>query len=327
MSKKQKKFKKLIISVVLVFWAAIAIYGFKQTYAGAASSDLQTVTIGYQKGDPFDIAKERGEFVKKMKTKGYKVVWKEFQDGNSLMQALKAGSINYARTGDTPPVSALSTGTKLTYVAAGYSKAKGSGILVKNSSSISSIKDLKGKKVAYTKGTSSQYMLLAALKKAGLSASDITWVNMDQSSASVAFSKGKVDAWATWDPYTSQAEITQNAKLLTNGVGITNNRDYVLAMQSYAKENTEVSKYLIKYLEEDMQWANNNHSELITMMSKSLKVSKKVVKKMVDRRTYGISAMNSTYAKEEQQIADLFYSEGLIENKVTIGDSGDYKNE
>ncbi|HCD08422.1 aliphatic sulfonate ABC transporter substrate-binding protein [Companilactobacillus crustorum] len=326
MNKKKRRFKKILISLVLVFWAAIAVYGFKQTDAGAAtSSDLQTVTIGYQKGDPFDIAKERGEFSKKMQAKGYKVVWKEFQDGNSLMQALKAGSINYARTGDTPPVSALSTGTKLTYVAAGSSKAKGSGILVKKSSSIDSIKALKGKKFAYTKGTSSQYMLLAALKKAGLSVSDITWVNMDQSSASVAFSKGKVDAWATWDPYTSQAELTQNAKLLTNGVGITNNRDYVLAMQSYAKSHTDVSKYLIKYLEEDMQWANKNHNELITMMSKSLKVSKAVVKKMVERRTYGISAMNSTYAKEEQQIADLFYSENLIENKVKIEDSGDYK--
>lgn len=96
-------------------------------------------------------------------------------------------------------------------------------------------------------------------------------------------------------------------------------------MQSYAKSHTDVSKYLIKYLEEDMQWANKNHNELITMMSKSLKVSKAVVKKMVERRTYGISAMNSTYAKEEQQIADLFYSENLIENKVKIEDSGDYK--
>jgi sulfonate transport system substrate-binding protein len=74
-----------------------------------------------------------------------------------------------------------------------------------------------------------------------------------------------------------------------------------------------------------MTWANNNHSELITMMSKSLKVSKSVVKKMVERRTYGISTMNSTYVKEEQKIADLFYEEGLIENKVTVSDSGDYK--
>jgi len=112
MSKKQRRFKKLLISLVLVFWAVIAIYGFKQTDAGAASnSDLQTVTIGYQKGDPFDIAKERGEFVKKMQAKGYKVVFKEFQDGNSLMQAMKAGSVDYASTGDTPPVSALSSGT------------------------------------------------------------------------------------------------------------------------------------------------------------------------------------------------------------------------
>lgn len=325
MSKKKRNLKKLLISVVLVFWAAIAIYGFKQTDAGAATSGLETVTIGYQKGDPFDIAKQRGEFSKKMEKKGYKVVFKEFSDGNSLMQALKAGSVDYARTGDTPPVSALSTGTKLTYIAASSSKAKGSGILVKNSSSVSSIEDLKDKKVAYTKGTSSQYMLLAALKKAGMSADDITWVNMDQSSASVAFSKGKVDAWSTWDPYTSQAQLTQNAKLVTNGVGITNNRDYILTTQSYAKKNTEISKYLIKYLQEDMEWANNNHSELITMMSKSLKVSKSVVKKMVERRTYGISTMNSTYVKEEQKIADLFYEEGLIENKVTVSDSGDYK--
>ena len=65
MSKKTKKFKKLLISVVLIVWAVIAIYGFKQTDAGAASSDLQTVTIGYQKGDPFDISKQRGEFAKK----------------------------------------------------------------------------------------------------------------------------------------------------------------------------------------------------------------------------------------------------------------------
>ncbi|MQS96401.1 aliphatic sulfonate ABC transporter substrate-binding protein [Companilactobacillus halodurans] len=327
MRKKQRRLKKLLISVVLIFWAAVAIYGFTQTDAGASvsGSDTQKVTIGYQKGDPFDIAKERGEFAKKMKAKGYTVNWKQFQDGSSLMQALKAGSIDYARTGDTPPVSALSTGTKLTYVAAGYSKAKGSGILVKKNSGIDSIKALKGKKVAYTKGTSSQYMLLSALENAGMSADDITWVNMDQSGASAAFSKGKVDAWATWDPYTAQAQLTQNGKMLTDGTGITNNRDYILALQSYAKSNTKVSKYLIKYLEEDMKWANNNHSELIDMMSKSLKVSKSVVKKMVNRRTYGISKMSSKYAKEEQKIADLFYSENLIDNKVKIDDTGDYK--
>ncbi|APX71796.1 aliphatic sulfonate ABC transporter substrate-binding protein [Companilactobacillus allii] len=325
--KNKRRLKKLLISVVLIFWACIAFYGFKQTDAGASTSGLTSVTIGYQKGDPFDIAKQRGEFAKKMKAKGYKVVWKEFSDGSSLMQALNSGSVDYARTGDTPPVSAQAAGTKLAYVAAGYSKAKGSGILVSKSSSISSVADLKGKKVAYTKGTSSQYMLLKALKKAGLSADDVTWVNMDQSSASVAFAKGKVDAWATWDPYTSQAQINQNAKLLVDGEGITNNRDYILSTTSFAKNNKTITKYMIEYLQEDMTWANDNHSELITMMSKSLKVSKSVVKKMVERRTYGISAMTSKYVKEQQQIADLFYSEGFIEKKVDVSDDVDLSSE
>ncbi|MFD1670750.1 aliphatic sulfonate ABC transporter substrate-binding protein [Agrilactobacillus yilanensis] len=315
-----KRVKKLLISIVLVFWAVVAVYGFKQTDAGSSSSGLETVTVGYQKGDPFDIAKQRGEFAKKMKAKGYKIVWKEFQDGNSLLQALKSGSIDYGRTGDTPPVTAQAAGTKLAYVAVGSSKAKGSGIVVKSDSGITSLKDLKGKKVAYTKGTSSQYLLLQALKKAGLSADDITWVSMDQSSASVAFSQGKVDAWATWDPYTAQAELNQDATVLTTGEGLSNNRDYILASESYAKANTTISKYLIEYLEEDMTWANNNHDELITMMSKSLKVSKAVVKKMVERRTYSISAMNTSVVAEQQKIADAFYEADLIKKKITVSD-------
>lgn len=324
MRKNRKRLKKILISIVLILWAGVAVYGFKQTDAGSSMSGNKTVTIGYQKGDPFDIAKQRGEFSKKMEKKGYSVVFKQFQDGNALMQALQSGSIDYGRTGDTPPVSALSSGTKLTYIAAGDSKAKGSAVLTKKGSGISSMKDLKGKKVAYTKGTTSQYMLLAALKKAGMSADDVTWVNMSQSSASAAFTKGKIDGWATWDPYTAQAQLTQNAKTVMNGVGISNNRDYVLSLRSYAKNNKEVSKYLTKYLDEDMKWANNNHSDLIKMMSKSLKLSESVVKKMVNRRSYGVSEMSSKYVKEEQKIANLFYSEGFIKNKVNINETGDY---
>ncbi|MFC6259924.1 aliphatic sulfonate ABC transporter substrate-binding protein [Levilactobacillus fujinensis] len=325
MNRVKKRLLKWVVAVVLIVWGSVAFYGYQQTTASTSSeSGLTTVTIGYQKGDPVDIAKQRGQFVKKMKAKGYKVVLKQFQDGNSLMQALKTGSIDYARTGDTPPVNAQAAGTKLAYVAAGSSKSKGTGILVKKTSSISSIKDLKGKKIAYTKGTSSQYMVMSALKKAGLSKNDVTWVNMDQSSASVAFAKGKVDAWATWDPYTAQSQLTQNAKLLTNAVGITNNRDFILSTQSYAKANKQVSKYVIKYLQEDMNWANTHHAKLITMMSKSLKLKKSVVKKMVERRYYSITGMSKKVVQEQQKIADLFYEEGILTKHVTVADDVTY---
>ncbi len=146
---------------------------------------------------------------------------------------------------------------------------------------------------------------------------------MDQSSASVAFSKGKVDAWVTWDPYTAQAQVKQNAKLLVSGKGISNNRDFILSTSSYAKNNQEVSKYLIKYLNDDMQWAQNHHTKLVTMLSKSLKLSKSVVTKMVNRRTYAIHSMSTSIVKEQQKIADLFYEEGVITKKIKVSDDVD----
>ncbi|AMV61070.1 Alkanesulfonates-binding protein [Pediococcus damnosus] len=152
-----------------------------------------------------------------------------------------------------------------------------------------------------------------------MSASDITWVNMDQSAANVAFSKGKVDAWATWDPYTSQAQVQQNAKLLTTGEGgISYNRDFIVAMASFAKNNTDASGYLTEYMSEDMNWANTHKTKLITMMMKSLNLSKAVVTKMVDRRSYSMGSMTTKIVKQQQKIADTFYSAGLLDKDVKV---------
>lgn len=240
-------------------------------------------------------------------------------NGTVELQALKSGSIDYDRLGDTPGVVNLAAGADFVFVAAGSTKSNGSGVLVKKASSIKSIQDLKGKRVAYTKGTSSNYLLLSALKKAGMKSSDITWVNLDNAAASVAFNKGKVDAWATWDPMASTAELTQNATLLIIGNhGISNNRDYVLSTRDFANNNQEVSALLIKYLQDDMAWANQYQTKLVKMLSKSLNLSKKIVTRMVERRTYAMTAMNQTTIKEEQAVADLFYEEGLIKKQVTI---------
>ena len=84
---------------------------------------------------------------------------------------------------------------------------------------------------------------------------------MDQSSASVAFAKGSVDAWVTWDPYTATAQVNQGAKLLTNGTGLAKNRDFLISTQNYAKTHTALSKLLTTYINDDMTWANNHHTQ------------------------------------------------------------------
>lgn len=236
------------------------------------------------------------------------------------MTALKSGAIDYARVGDTPPVTAKATGTDIALIAAGATKEYGSGILVGKNSSITSLEQLKGKTIAYQKGTAAQYLIIQALKKAGLSTSDVKLVNMDQSSASVAFAKGSVDAWVTWDPYTSTAQVNQGAKLLTNGTGLTKNRDFLISTQSYAKTHTSLSKLLTTELNDDMNWANTHHTQLIAMLSKTLNLSDEVIKKMVERRTYSMTLIsaNSSIVAEENAIADVFYQDGVITTKVDM---------
>lgn len=312
--------KRVLWGVFLVVVVVFAIWGYKtSTSDNSSSSDsLQTVTIGYQAGDPISIAKARGELKKKMKAKGYKVVFKEFQNGAAEMQAMKSGSIDYARVGDTPPITSIAQGTKITLVAAGSSKANSSGLLVGKNSGINSLSDLKGKTIAYTSNTSSQYMILKVLQKAGLSTSDVTLKDMSQADAGVAFAKGKIDAWANWDPYTAQAQVKYDAKMLINGATLdVNNRDFLIS-GSYANQHKTVSKLLVKYLGQDMTWANNHKSQLVTMMAKELSLSKTIVKKMVDRRSYSLGSVTTTELKEEQSIADLFYDEGITKKQVTI---------
>jgi sulfonate transport system substrate-binding protein len=313
----RKILKRIFYTAFLIFVAGYAVWGYTLTKS-SSSAGLETVTIGYQAGDPISISKARGVLVKKMKAKGYRVVFKEFQNGAAEMEAMSSGTIDYARVGDTPPVTAAAGGTKLTIVAAGSSKKNGSGLVVKKNSGITSIKDLKGKKIAYTSNTSSQYMVLKVLKKAGLSTKDVKLMDMSQSSAAVAFAKGKVDVWANWDPSTAQAELQYNGYMLVNGsqVGV-NNRDLLIS-GNYATNHTDVSDLLVSYLSDDMDWANTHKTKLIKMMAKDLKLSTKVVARQVNRRTFSFGKMTTAYTEEEQAIADLLYQEGIIKNQVTM---------
>lgn len=98
--KKRRKLKILMIFVLFILWIGGAVYGHQ--LATSSNKGLTTVTIGYQAGDPVSLSKARGVLASKMKALGYKVVFREFTDGASEMQALASGSIDYARTGDTP---------------------------------------------------------------------------------------------------------------------------------------------------------------------------------------------------------------------------------
>lgn len=308
--------KRIVFLIAFVLLCTTLLQG-----CTSSSSQSKVIRIGYQKGDEFNITKIRGNLDKSLKKRGYKVKWIEFENGTSLLEALRFGSVDYGRTGNTPPIVSQASGAGLVYIGVGHSKASGSGIVVKKSSSIRQLKDLKNKKIAFAKGSSSHYLVVKALAKAGLTLKDITPVYLSPAEARIAFDKGKIDAWATWDPFTAAAETGSNARLLVNGEGLTTDRDFFLARSSFAAKNKKITKIVLQSVSSSMTWSNQHHKQLIKELSSALRMNQKTMSLVVNRRIYGVDHLSSSIMDEQQSNADTFYKLKLIPKKINVRDS------
>ncbi|REB75785.1 sulfonate ABC transporter substrate-binding protein [Bacillus sp. 522_BSPC] len=288
---------------------------------GENSSNDKVFRIGYQKNGPLLILKELGTLEERLEPLGYKVEWYEFQAGPALLEALNTGSIDFGRSGDSPPIFAQASDSTLRYVAAGKSKFEGSGILVKNDSSIKTLADLKGKKVGFAKGSSSHYLLVNALEKAGLSYSDIEPAYLSPGDARIAFEKKEIDAWVVWDPFTADTQLQADATLLVNGEGLTSDRDFFLASSNFLQEKEDIIKVVMEEVQKSCQWANNHPEDLTKMLSSILGIDEASMKMAVERRVYGVEEINDTIIKEQQEIADTFYTLQLIPKKVKVSEN------
>src|SRR5258708_39704302 len=209
---------------------AIAVLSMTTALAGVGASYGQdkVVRIGYQKYGKLVLLKGRGTLEKKLGPLGYTVSWTEFPSGPPLLEALNVGSIDFGISGETPPIFAQAPGAPLVYLAYDPPAPQGEAILVPKDSSLKSVADLRGRKVALNKGSNVHYLLVKALEKAGLKYTDIEPVFLAPADALAAFTRGSIDAWVIWDPYEAAAEALTGARILADGTGLVANRQLYL---------------------------------------------------------------------------------------------------
>jgi sulfonate transport system substrate-binding protein len=184
--------------------------------ASAATVDLSKVTlnIGDQKGTGAQaILKAAGL----LSTLPFKATWATFTSGPPMLQAMGTGAIDIGGVGDAPPVFAASGGENIEIVGARKTDFDRDAVVVPKGSPITSIQQLKGKKIAYGSGSSANYNLLTVLGKAGLSTKDVNLVSLQPAPALAAFTSGAVDAWDIWPPYVQQAVTQYGARILASG--------------------------------------------------------------------------------------------------------------
>ncbi|MER5427953.1 ABC transporter substrate-binding protein [Streptomyces sp. NPDC002588] len=275
-----------------------------------------TLNVGDQKGGSEAILRAAGE----LKNLDYKIKWSTFTSGPPLLEAVNAKAVDIGGVGNTPPVFAAGAGSKITVVAAFHGTSRGDAVLVPNGSKLTKPAQLKGRSVAVAQGSSAHYQLVASLEAAGLSLSDVKVKYLQPADALAAFTSGKVDAWAVWDPYTSQVLQAKQGRVLTTGEGITNGLTFQVAAPAALKDTKKAAaiKDYLGRLRRATAWVYGHQEDWARVWSKETGLPYEVALASVRRSNASrVSvAVDKPLIASEQQIADTFTGLKLIPRKV-----------
>src|SRR6201747_3093381 len=239
--------------------ASLAISALLPGTAFAADA-LKEIHIDWATYNPVSmVLKQKGLLEKEFAKDGISIVWVQSAGSNKALEFLNAGSIDFGSTAGSAALVAKINGNpiKSIYV---YSRPEWTALVTAKDSKIASVADLKGKRVAVTRGTDPHIFLVRALLDAGLTEKDITPVLLQHADGKTALIRGDVDAWAGLDPMMAQAEVEDGAKLFyrkaaANTWGILNVRE------EFLKDHADLVKRVLAVYEQARKYSLANYGE------------------------------------------------------------------
>jgi len=309
----KRRFFGLLFAVAL---AATSLPGFAEKPASP-----KELRIGYQKYGTLVILKAKGTLEQRLAPLGVNVKWTEFPFGPPLLEAINVGSIDLGTVGEAPPIFALAAGADLVYVGNEPPAPAAEGILVPKDSPLKTVADLKGKKVAFAKGSNVNYFVVKVLESAGLKFSDIQPVHLAPADARAAFERGSVDAWGIWDPYLAAGQTQLGARVLADGRGVVNNYQFYLASRAYAEKHPEIVRIVVEELAKVDEWGKNNPKEVAALLAPQIGLDVATAEIAANRYSYGVKPVTDAVLADQQKVADTFYELKLIPRKINVRDA------
>lgn len=314
---------------VLRFAAAVTATAATATLvlAGSASRAFaqaptpHELRIGFQKYGTLTVLKAKGDLEKRLAPLGVTVKWTEFPAGPQLLEGLNVGSIDFGTVGEAPPIFAQAAGADLVYVAHQPPAPSAEALIVPKTSTVRSLADLKGKKVALNKGSNVHYLLVKLLEKEGLKYSDLQVVYLPPADARAAFESGAVDAWVIWDPFLASAQRQLGARVVADGTGVVNNLQFYLASRPYADRNPQVVAAIVDELARLDRWSQSNLPAVVSVLAPQIGLDAATTELAASRFAYGIQPITPAVAAQQQQIADTFHQLKLIPRPIRISDA------
>jgi sulfonate transport system substrate-binding protein len=287
-----------------------------------AQARPELLRIGFQKSASLlTLQKSQGTLEKRLAPLGVSVKWVEFPAGPQLLEGLNVGAVDVGFVGEAPPIFAQAAGAKFVYIGNDPAAPEAEAIVVPKDSTLKSVADLKGRKVALNKGSNVHYLLVRALEKAGLKYADIQPVFLPPADARAAFERGAVDAWVIWDPFLAAVEKQSSARVLVDGRGAVNNYAFYLGERGYTERYPQVIQALFDDTVAQGQWLKANIRQAAALIAPQQGLSSEVVELSLTRYQFGEKPLTGAVAAEQQKIADVFHQLGLIPQPIRIVDA------
>jgi sulfonate transport system substrate-binding protein len=301
--------KRALLVVVLALFLGVG--------RGRAEDRVDTIKLDWAYYNPVSLVlKEKGLLEEEFEKDGIKIEWVQSLGSNKALELLRSKSVDFGSTAGAAALLGRANGNpiKAIYV---YSNPEWTALVTRPNSGIRRIQDLKGKRVAVTRGTDPHIFLLRALNSVGLTEKDIELVPLQHPDGKTALEKGRVDAWAGLDPYTAQLEVEKDYILFFrnkewNSYGILNVRE------SFAKDHPELVKRVLTVYEQARLWTLAHQSEAKQILASEAKLTDAVVAKVWERTDFTNSAIGPIQRETIRASGDILKQSQVIDPGTDI---------
>ena len=285
--------------------AMVALFG-----ASPARAEKLTVHVDFAYYNPVSLVLKSKHWVEEALGPDVTVEWVQSAGSNKALEYLNARSLDFGSTAGAAALLGRANGNPINTIYV-YSKPEWTALVTRADTPIHSVADLKGRRIAVTRGTDPHIFLLRALAGAGLTEHDVKIVPLQHSDGRLALDRGDVDAWAGLDPFMAQAELESHDRLFyrnpdLNTYGVLNTREAFLA------EHPEIVGKVIAAYERGRLWSLEHKTELASILADAAKLSPEVAARQLERTDLSNPALDDGPHKSIAAAGAVLKTSGII---------------
>jgi sulfonate transport system substrate-binding protein len=287
-----------------------------------AADQPSSVRVDWAYYNPVSLVlRDKGTMEEEFAKDGIKIEWVLSLGSNKALEYLSGNSVDFGSTAGAAALLAKANGVpiKAVYI---YSKPEWTALVTGKDSAIRKVEDLRGKRIAVTRGTDPHIFLLRALALHGLKSQDVKMVLLQHPDGKVALERGDVDAWAGLDPYMAQTELEQGSRLFFRDPDL-NTYGFLNTREDFAAAHPDLVERVLAVYEKGRRWALAHPDELRAIVAKAGKLSDAVAAKDLERNDLSSGMIGARQRDAIVAAGDVLKESGVIPGDTDIAKTAD----